>query len=679
MPGRSAVDELDHLAQVARAARGGTALPWKRFHVRTRIATRRSLRPMRVVLADPPAFTPAYDHELAAALARAGADVELVTSHFRFGESPQPDGYVRRELFYPLSSRLFQRSRLRLPLKVAEHPLGLAALAGAARGRAAPPVARARARRAPASGRTHPPSSPRTTCCPGGPRASRTSGAGCSQRFDRVVVHSERGRETLAGLGVDARVIPHPVFPSDPERHDDGRTVLAFGVIRPYKGLGDAIEAVRRAGDARLLVAGDPLEPMRAVSRRRPWARRRLAARLSAAGRGRPRASARRRSRCFRTSPSSTRAARCCARSAPAFRRSRTTSAASPSRCAATAPAASCPPATSKHSRTPCTSCSSDGDALERARAGARRAREALTWDASARAHLDAVRGDRMMFRRSRFADVDRPAARRLRRGRGARTARGGARGEGDSTTAPTATRPRRCTATTSTSSRRRRRRSPTCAGGYASTLDEASAEEYEAAFNRAVQKRWPPLRPGDRKPLMARIEDYALIGDLQTAALVERDGSIDWLCFPRFDSGACFAALLGTPENGRWLLAPVERRHGDAAATARHAGPRDRVGDRRRRRARSSTSCRRAARRRTSCASSRACAAACAMRIGARDPLRLRHRSCRGCAGSTTRGSPIAGPDALCFRTPVAARAARTCAPSPSSPSRRASACRSC
>jgi GH15 family glucan-1,4-alpha-glucosidase len=55
----------------------------------------------------------------------------------------------------------------------------------------------------------------------------------------------------------------------------------------------------------------------------------------------------------------------------------------------------------------------------------------------------------------------------------------------------------------------------------------------------------------------MARIEDYGLIGDLQTGALVGRDGSIDWACFPRFDSGACFAALLGTPEHGRWLLAP--------------------------------------------------------------------------------------------------------------------------
>jgi GH15 family glucan-1,4-alpha-glucosidase len=57
---------------------------------------------------------------------------------------------------------------------------------------------------------------------------------------------------------------------------------------------------------------------------------------------------------------------------------------------------------------------------------------------------------------------------------------------------------------------------------------------------------------------MAARLEDYALIGDCHSAALVSRDGSIDWLCLPRFDSGACFAALLGTETNGCWRLAPA-------------------------------------------------------------------------------------------------------------------------
>jgi GH15 family glucan-1,4-alpha-glucosidase len=52
-------------------------------------------------------------------------------------------------------------------------------------------------------------------------------------------------------------------------------------------------------------------------------------------------------------------------------------------------------------------------------------------------------------------------------------------------------------------------------------------------------------------------IRDYALMGDCERAALAHRTGSIDWLCWPRFDSEACFAALVGTPEHGRWVLAP--------------------------------------------------------------------------------------------------------------------------
>src|SRR5438067_4400864 len=74
---------------------------------------------------------------------------------------------------------------------------------------------------------------------------------------------------------------------------------------------------------------------------------------------------------------------------------------------------------------------------------------------------------------------------------------------------------------------------------------------------------------PCERLGLMPlRIEDYALLGDLQTAALVGSDGSVDWLCLPRFDSGACFAALLGDESNGRWLLAPADA---GARATRRY------------------------------------------------------------------------------------------------------------
>ncbi|HLL28270.1 MAG TPA: glycoside hydrolase family 15 protein [Xanthobacteraceae bacterium] len=58
---------------------------------------------------------------------------------------------------------------------------------------------------------------------------------------------------------------------------------------------------------------------------------------------------------------------------------------------------------------------------------------------------------------------------------------------------------------------------------------------------------------------MSARLEDYAIIGDCETAALIARDGSVDWLCWPRFDAGACFAALLGSPDNGRWLIGAVD------------------------------------------------------------------------------------------------------------------------
>lgn len=220
---------------------------------------------MRVVLCDPPAFTPQYDHELAGALARAGADVELVTSHFRFGDAPAPHGYERRELFYPWSSRVFRRSPLRLPLKALEHPLGMARLGRVAadvvhlQWLAWPRLDKSLLRlRAPAVFTAH-------DLLPRRSSGQRDLWRDLFGRFERVVVHSRRGREALAELGVPEeklRVIAHPVFRSDPPLADDGRTVLALGVIRPYKGLEDAIEATARVDDARLLVVGDPMEPV---------------------------------------------------------------------------------------------------------------------------------------------------------------------------------------------------------------------------------------------------------------------------------------------------------------------------------------------------------------------------------------------------------------------------------
>jgi glycosyltransferase involved in cell wall biosynthesis len=220
---------------------------------------------MRVVLADPPAYTPFYDAPLAAALALAGADVELVTSPFRFGEVEEPEGYRRRELFYPLSSRLFRRSRLRLPLKLLEHPVGMGLLALRpadvlhVQWLAAPQLDRLLLRpRVPAVLTAHD-LLPRRT-------AHRTGlWRSLFGRFDRIVVHSQRGLETLARFGVPRetlRVIPIPAFRRDVERCDDGRTVLFFGVIRPYRGLGDALAAVGRLPDARLVVAGDAVEPV---------------------------------------------------------------------------------------------------------------------------------------------------------------------------------------------------------------------------------------------------------------------------------------------------------------------------------------------------------------------------------------------------------------------------------
>ena len=232
---------------------------------------------MRVVIADPPAYTPPYDRSLAAALARAGADVELVTSRFRFGAVARPEGYEAREWFYPVSSRM-SGTRLRLAVKAVEHPLGMARLALAKpdvlhlQWLGAPEVDRWLFRpRRPAVLTAHD-IIPRRTL-------SKTAmWHTLFECFQRVVVHSERGRGQLVDFGLPEgkiRVVPHPVFRSEVDRRDDGRTALCLGLIRPYKGTEDAVQAALDVDGARLLVVGDPRVPldglMHAAGDRAEW------------------------------------------------------------------------------------------------------------------------------------------------------------------------------------------------------------------------------------------------------------------------------------------------------------------------------------------------------------------------------------------------------------------------
>ena len=230
------------------------------------------------------------------------------------------------------------------------------------------------------------------------PRASATSGGGSSAGSRGVVVHSERGRDQLAELVDPARlrVIPHPVFPSDPERNDDGRTLLSLGIIREYKGLGDAIEATKRIDGARLLVAGDPLRE-----------RRRLP------GRGR------RPSGMAPRLPSEDEVDRALGESTVAlfpYRPEIDQSGAllralgagvpvvaydvggSASRCAASRRVVSCRRATSTRSPRPCASCSTIRRRSRSARAGAERARRELTWDAAAAGAPRALPGAALSF-----------------------------------------------------------------------------------------------------------------------------------------------------------------------------------------------------------------------------------------------------------------------------------------
>src|SRR5205823_6508623 len=208
---------------------------------------------MRIAIVDPLSYTPPYDDGLAAALARRGHDVTLLAGPFLHGAVPEPVGYVREEVFLPMTGRLFRphpRARLRLLLKGVEYLPSARRLLGRLEALAPdlvhvqwlprPELDRrwVRRLRAPSVLTAH-------DVVPRRARA-RAVWPGLLGWFGRVIVHSERAVEQLAEFGVEARRIPHPVFEARREvSPPSGRTLLFFGLLREYKGLG---ELVRESG-----------------------------------------------------------------------------------------------------------------------------------------------------------------------------------------------------------------------------------------------------------------------------------------------------------------------------------------------------------------------------------------------------------------------------------------------
>jgi glycosyltransferase involved in cell wall biosynthesis len=238
---------------------------------------------LKVQLVDPSAFTPPYDRALAAALARGGVDVELVTTKFLYGSVPEADGYEVDERFYQRTASRGLSSSARLPFKGAEHLRDMLAF-----------------RRAPTDAdlvhyqwltlpgldqRLLPPTRPRVMTAhyilP--PNASRRAARAAHKVFDAmdaVVAHSEHGARRLreeVGLPAErVRVIPHGAFdyltrlPEEkplPEELEgaEGPVVLSFGLLRPYKGLENLLEAFTEVGGAELWIVGNPrmsVEPL---------------------------------------------------------------------------------------------------------------------------------------------------------------------------------------------------------------------------------------------------------------------------------------------------------------------------------------------------------------------------------------------------------------------------------
>jgi glycosyltransferase involved in cell wall biosynthesis len=241
---------------------------------------------MRVQVVDPSAYTPPYDHALCHALAGAGAEVQLYTSHFAHGPVAAPVGYSRSESFYRLAARV-DDARARRAVKLAEHVPDMLRYRRAAN--AADIVHFQWLSVQHIDGHLLPRGRPLLlTAHDILPREARAGQRDAQRRlydrFDAVIVHSEHGRARLTGeLGVEqerVHVIPHGVFEhlaaspvapvAGPPFETQLPVVLCFGLMRPYKGIDLLLEAWRGIDGAELWIAGMPRMDISALTASAP-------------------------------------------------------------------------------------------------------------------------------------------------------------------------------------------------------------------------------------------------------------------------------------------------------------------------------------------------------------------------------------------------------------------------
>jgi len=243
---------------------------------------------MRAQLVDPSAFTPPYDRALAGALARRGAEVELLTSRFLYGPVPEAEGYRVRECFYRRSAERGLEAPGRRLFKAVEHLRDMRRLRSALDA----DVVHYQWLTMPAlDAHLLPPRRPRLLTAhyilpPDPTRRQVAAARRVFSSMDAVIAHSEHGAARLreeVGLEPDrVRVIPHGAFDyltRLPEEKPlpselagaEGPVILFFGLLRPYKGLDTLLEAFRQVEDAELWVVGNPrldLAPLQAAATR---------------------------------------------------------------------------------------------------------------------------------------------------------------------------------------------------------------------------------------------------------------------------------------------------------------------------------------------------------------------------------------------------------------------------